>query len=199
MRTNNKYKTMLAGVVGFFLLVAPLVAHADFSFSMGDDGYYPNSNKHANITKVELFIYDSPGVTFTGQGATNLSSSSSGINTWSATLVSPTYVLLDGSKSLSDIYWTALFAGTAPETFRFDYLIYTGKNEKLAYAISMTIENGVPNFTQGSGWVSLKPNEIPNYNRNPVPLPPSVWLLGTGLVGAFVFRKKLARSAKHNI
>jgi len=195
MKTNTKLKTLLFGTIGFFLLFAPLVAHADFSFSIGDDGYYPNSNKHTAISKVELFIYDSPGVAFTGSGATDLSSSSSGVNKWSATLVNPTYVLLDGKKNLNDLYWTTLFSGTAPETFRFDYLVY-GTNNKVAYAISMTIVNGVPNFTQGSGWVALDPKNLPNYNRNPVPLPPSVWLLGTGLVGAFLVRKKmLMRSA----
>jgi len=181
----------LVGLTVLFALFVPYIAHANFSFSMGDDGYYPNSNKQAKISKVELFIYDSPGVTFTGQGATNLDSSSSGVSTWSATLVNPTYVLLDGTKSLNDISWTSLFSGTVPEQFRFDYLIYDGKNEKLAYAISMTIVNGVPSTTQGSGWVTLDPNHLPSYNRNPVPLPPSVWLLGTGLVGAFIFRKKM--------
>lgn len=194
MKGNNTYKIMAVGLIGFLMLFAPLVAHADFSFSLGDDGYYPNSNKHTNISKVELFIYDSPGVTFTSQGATNLGSNDSPINvlTWSANRVNPTYVSLEGWLNVKDIYWTALFAGTAPETFRFDYLIY-GKNDKLAYAISMTIENGVPNFTQGSGWVALDPKNLPNYNRNPVPLPPSVWLLGTGLVGAFIFRKKMMK------
>jgi len=192
MKTNTKYKTMFSGMIGLLLFLAPLVAHADFSFRIGDDGYYPNSSKHTNISKVELFIYDSPGVTFTGSGATNLSSASSGVSGWTATLVNPTYVLLDGKKNLEDLYWTTLFSGTVPETFRFDYLVY-GPNDKVAYAISMTIVNGVPNVTQGSGWVALNPQNLPNYNRNPVPLPPSAWLLGAGLVGAFVFRKKMAK------
>ena len=192
MKTNNKYKTMLLGAIGFVLLFAPLVAHADFSFSMGDDGYYPNSSKHTKISKVELFIYDSPGVTFTGSGATDLSSATSGVSGWTATLVNPTYALLDGKKNLDDLYWTTLFSGTVPETFRFDYLVY-GPNDKVAFGISMTIVNGVPSVTQGSGWVALDPKNLPNYNRNPVPLPPSVWLLGTGLVGALLFRKKMAK------
>lgn len=193
MKTNTKCKTMFSGMIGLLLFLAPLVAHADFSFSIGDDGYYPNSSKHTKISKVELFIYDSPGVTFTGAGATNLDTNDKkGIGSWSATLVNPTYVLLDGSKKLDDLYWTALFSGTAPETFRFDYLVY-GNDNKVAFGINMTIVNGQPSTTQGSGWVALDPKNLPNYNRNPVPLPPSVWLLGAGFAGAFVFRKKMAK------
>jgi len=192
MKTKTRPIAMLLGFTVLFVLLLPFLAHADFSFSLTDDGYYPNSNKHTNISKVEVFIYDSPGVTFTSQGATDLDSSSSGVSKWTATTVNPTYVLMDGPKNLSDLYWTMLFNGTAPKEFRLDYLVY-GKNDKVAYAISMTIVNGVPNFTEGSGWIALDPKNLPNYNRNPVPLPPSAWLLGIGLVGAFAFKRKLSK------
>jgi len=191
MRKNNKY-LVLSAFVGLCLLFVPVMAHADFSLSFGDNGYYPDSNQHTDISKVEVFVYDSPGVAFTGAGATNLTSSSTkNLGTWTATLVNPTYVLMEGKKALQDLYWTLLFSGDAPSEFRLDYLVY-GKKNKVAFGISLAIVDGQVNITQGSGWVALDPTNLPNYNRNPVPLPPSVWLLGVGLVGAFIFRKKMA-------
>jgi hypothetical protein len=190
MEKNKRYNLTLSALMGFFLLVAPVIAHADWGFSMGDDGYKPGTTTHYdNIKKIEFFIpnvQQNAGITWSGQGVTNLSASG-----WTATKINPTYVLATG-PSVGSLYWNLLFSGNAPSEFRLDYLVYTGNKNKPVYAVSMTIVNGVPNFSQGSGWVALDPKHLPDYNRNPVPLPPTVWLLGAGLVGAFVFRKKMA-------
>jgi hypothetical protein len=172
------------------LLLSPVGASADWGFSMGDDGWNPGHTQHYdNITKIEFFIpsvAQNAGITWSGEGVTNLSSS-----TWSATKVNSTYVLATGT-GVGSLFWTLVFSGTAPSDFRLDYLVYTSDSNNSVFAITMNIVNGVANFTQGTGWVALGPGEVPSYDRNPVPLPPSVWLLGVGLVGAFAFRKKMA-------
>jgi len=189
MEKNKRCNLTLSALIGFFLLVAPVIAHADWGFSMSEDGYKPGTTTHYNnIKKIEFFIPNVPqnaGITWSGQGVTDLSSG------WTATKINPTYVLATGPK-VGSLYFDVLFSGNAPSEFRLDYLVYTNNKSKPVYAISMTIVNGVPNFTQGSGWVALDPKHLPDYNRNPVPLPPTVWLFGAGLVGAFVFRKKMA-------
>jgi len=189
MRTNSKYLTV-STLVTFLLLFAPVGVRADWGFSMGDDGWNPAYTQHYdNITKIEFFIpsvVQNAGVTWSGQGVTNLSSSG-----WTATTINSTYALATGS-GVGSLLWSLLFSGTAPSEFRLDYLVYTSDSSNPVYTISMNIVNGVANFTQGTGWVALESGDTPSYNRNPVPLPPSVWLLGAGLVGAFAFRKKMA-------
>ena len=190
MKTNNKYLIVLAVAVSVFLF-APAGARADWGFSMGEDGWNPGHTQHYdNITKIEFFIpsvAENAGITWSGQGVTNLSSSS-----WSATLVNSTYALATGT-GVGSLFWNLVFSGTAPSNFRLDYLVYTGDLSNPVYTISMYITNGVANFTQGTGWVALNPGEVPSYDRNPVPLPPSALLLAVGLVGAFAFKRKMAR------
>lgn len=190
MKKHKTYKTMLSSLVVLFIIFAPVIACADWGFSMGEDGWNPAGTKHYNMRKIEFFIPDVPqnaGITWSGQGVTDLS-----VSGWSATKVNPTYVVASG-PSAGTIYWDALFTGTAPSEFRLDYLVYDKLNKKTpVFAISMNIVNGVPSFTQGSGWIALDPKHLPDYNRNPVPLPPTVWLLGAGLVGAIAFRKKIS-------
>jgi hypothetical protein len=189
MRTNSKHSIIFA-LAAIVLLLAPVGASADWGFSMGDDGWNPGHTQHYdNITKIEFFIpsvAQNAGITWSGEGVTNLSSSS-----WSAMKVNPTYVLATGT-GVGSLFWTLVFSGTAPSDFRLDYLVYTSDSSNSVFAITMNIANGVANFTQGTGWVALGPGEVPGYDRNPVPLPPSAWLLGVGLVGAFAFKKKIA-------
>lgn len=191
MKKKNLFLVLI--VVGLMVFAVPYMACANWGFSMGDDGWYTKkvgnrtTDVHTNMTKVELFIPSvaaNTGYTWAGQGVTNLSSSS-----WSASKINPTYVLAQG-PSVSSLYWDVLFSGSAPSTFYMDYLVYGNNKNKPVYAIRLTIKNGVPDFSS-SGWSYLDVNHLPSYNRNPVPLPPSVWLLGAGLVGAFVMRRKM--------
>ena len=189
MKENNRHLMVLALAVSVFFFI-PAGASADWGFSMGDDCWNPGHTQHYdNMTKIEFFIPSVPentGVTWSGEGVTNLSSSS-----WSATKMNPAYVLATGT-GVGSLFWTLVFSGTAPSEFRLDYLVYASDQSNPVYTISMNIASGVANFTQGTGWVALDPGEVPSYDRNPVPLPPSAWLLGVGLVGAFAFRKKMA-------
>ena len=187
MKTKNTL--LVLGLACLMFLAVPLMARADWSLPMGDDGYYYNSRGrlvHTNMTKIEIFIpsiSQNQGVIFTGQGVTDLSSSS-----WSSNRVNPNYVLLQGN-SISSLTWTGLFTGTAPSTFYVDYLVYGSNKSKPVYAIRLLIENG-----SMTSYSQLDINNLPSYDRNVVPLPPSAWLLGVGLVGMLVVRRKLRGS-----
>jgi hypothetical protein len=82
-----------------------------------------------------------------------------------------------------------------PADFRL-VTLFTGMRTVVnpTFGISMTIRNGIPNFTS-TGWTSLDIRNLPAYNRASaaVPLPPTVFLLGAGLVGAVILRKKVRK------
>ncbi len=188
--------TLLASVtLGFCLVLsflAPTAASATWGFSMGEDGGYPVGNQHANFTKIEFFIADVPqnvGITWSDNGVSNFSNT-----LWSADKINQTYVVATGPAMTGSLFWDFLFTGTAPKkNFRLDYLVYTNSNSP-AFGISMSIDKGVPKFNP-SGWTSLNLNNLPSYNRSPVaaPVPPSVFLLGPGLIGVVALRKKVCR------
>jgi hypothetical protein len=60
-----------------------------------------------------------------------------------------------------------------------------------AFGISMSIKNGMPDFTHG--WRALDVRHLASYDRSPVaaPVPPTLFLFGTGLVGTVVMRKRM--------
>jgi len=184
---------MTTATLGFCLILsffAPTTASATWGFSMGENGDYPIGSQHANFSKIEFFIPDVPqnaGITWSGSGVSNFSNI-----LWSSDKINPTYVLAAGPAITGNLFWDFLFTGTAPKKdFRLDYLVYTNNNSP-AFGISMSIDKGVPKFNP-SGWTSLNLNNLPNYNRSPVaaPVPPSVFLLGAGLIGVVVLRKRV--------
>lgn len=174
--------------ITLLVLVAPLAARADWSMPMGDDGYYYNSKGkyvHTNMQKIEIFIptvSQNQGVIFANPGATDLSSSS-----WSSNRVNPNYVLLTGN-SVSSLTWTSLFTGTVPSTFYLDYLVYGTNRNKPVFGVRLLLENGGL-----SSWSQLDINNLPSYDRNVVPLPPSAWLLGVGLIGMLIAKRKFGK------
>jgi hypothetical protein len=184
---------LTAATLGFCLILSfflPADVAATWGFSMGENGDYPAGNQHANFSKIEFFIADVPqnsGVTWSGSGVSNFSNTS-----WGSDKINPTYILATGPAVTGDLFWDFLFSGTAPKkNFRLDYLVYTSNNSP-AFGISMSIDKGVPRFNP-SGWTALNLNNLPNYNRSPVaaPVPPSAFLLGTGLIGVIALRKRI--------
>lgn len=177
----------------FFLSVlAPAAARADWGFRMGDNGYIPGGSD-VGFSKIEFFIPDvsqNAGITWSGEGVGNFSNTQ-----WNSDRINPTYVLATGSRITGSLYWDFLFTGTVPADFRLDYLVYTNINSSNpAFGISMTIKNGIPDFTSG-GWTSLDIMNLSAYNRTSaaVPVPPAVFLLGAGLVGVVMLRKKVRK------
>jgi hypothetical protein len=186
-------KVFLAtAILGFCFLLsvfAPNTAYATWGFRMGDDGYTP-AGVDVNFRKIEFFIPDVPqnsGITWSGSGVSNFSNTQ-----WNSQKINPTYVLATGPAITGSLYWDVLFTGTASTDFRLDYLVYRNTSTtNPAYGVSMSIRNGVPNFTS-NGWTALDVRHLPSYNRTPaaVPVPPSVFLLGAGLIGVIALRKR---------
>jgi hypothetical protein len=196
-------KIFLATVaLGFCLLLSvfvPAIASAEWGFRLGDDGYTP-AGIDVNFRKIEFFIPDVPqnsGITWSGSGVSNFSTTdrpdpSSSWNT-NTQKINPTYVVSTGPAITGSLYWDVLFTGAPPADFRLDYLVYRNTSTgNPAFGVSMSIKNGVPNFTS-SGWTALDVRHLPGYNRTPaaVPVPPSVFLLGAGLIGVIVLKKRV--------
>jgi hypothetical protein len=185
-------RILLTGALSIFLAFAfmPSSASADWGFRLGEDGYNP-AGGHVNFRKIDFFIPDVPqnaGVTWSGSGVSSFSNAQ-----WSSQKINPTYVLATGPAITGNLYWDVLFTGAAPVDFRLDYLVYRNTNSpNPVYGISMSIRNGVPNFTS-SGWTVLDVRNLPNYNLTSaaVPVPPTILLLGAGLIGAIVLRKRV--------
>jgi hypothetical protein len=186
---NMMLATATLGFCLFFSAFIPTIASAEWGFRIDDDGY-TQDGIDVNFRKIEFFISDVPqnaGITWSGSGVSNFSSTQ-----WNSQEVNPTYVLATGPAIKGSLYWDVLFTGTAPADFRLDYLVYRNTSTtNPAYGVSMSIKNGVPNFTS-SGWTALDVGHLPVYNRTPaaVPVPPSVFLLSAGLIGVIVLRKR---------
>jgi hypothetical protein len=199
-RGESMKRMLLFAVLSMFLALAfmPAAASADWGFRMGEDGNNP-AGGHVNFRKIEFFIPDVPqnaGITWSNTGVSNFSSAyrPDPSPSWNDNTqkINPTYVLATGNAVRGTLFWDFLFTGQAPADFRLDYLVYNNTNSQMpTYGISMTIKDGVLNFGPG-GWTVLDRNNLPNYNRTPaaVPVPPSVFLLGAGLIAVVVLRKR---------
>jgi hypothetical protein len=183
---------LATAILGFCFLLsvfAPTTASATWGFRMGDDGYTP-AGVDVNFRKIEFFIPDVPqnsGIAWSGSGVSNFSNTQ-----WNAQNINPTYLVATGPAITGSLYWDVLFTGNVPADFRLDYLVYRNTSTtNPVYGVSMSIRNGVPNFTS-SGWTALDVRHLPSYNRTPaaVPVPPSIFLLGAGLIGVIALRKR---------
>lgn len=192
MKGTTSVIAVLSVFVTIFLCL-PAASSADWGFRIGDDGWdTARPSAHHDFTKIELFI-DFPGnagINWSGTGISNFSKTG-----WSGQVVNPTYLLAAGPEVKNDtLFWDVLFSGTAPKKdFRLDYLVYeSGSNP--VYGISMDIKKGKPVFNS-SGWTALDLRNLPNYNRAPaaVPIPPTIFLLGVGLIGVVFLRKRVHR------
>lgn len=193
MTIKNRVLTTVSLMFSLFLtFLTPAITRADWGFRMGDDGYIPGRGD-VKFSKIEFFIPDvsqNAGITWSGGGVDNFSNAR-----WTSDKINPTYVLAVGPRITESLYWDFLFTGTPPADFRLDYLVYRNTDSRNpAFGISMTIRNGIPNFTS-TGWTSLDIRNLPAYNRASaaVPVPPTVFLLGAGLIGVVMLRKKVRK------
>jgi len=195
-KTTAKNILLVTVALGFSLLFStllPPIVSADWSLPMSTNG----GDYYKGYQKIELFIPAAYTGTITwasAEGANNFYIDGSPV--WSATTINrtitPNYALLVGNqKTTGTLYWDALFTGDAPDEFSIDVLIYKNatSNPNSAYGVQYLFTRSGTVWTL-TGSTPLDKSTYSKYNRE-VPVPPTVFLLGTGLIGMAVLRKRV--------
>jgi hypothetical protein len=200
-----KNMSLTTAVLGFCLLIsvfAPTIASADWGFNMSEYGTSPgNPPIVTNFAKIELFITGTNSnnpIYWSGNGAGNISNPN-----WHAQQINSTYMLLTGptiqpgTPPSGGLSWDTIFTDPADgrkqsKSFNLDYLVVNAQNNAV-YGVRWVIQNG--RLKPGAGGIiGLDPSVFlgAQYNRTPaaVPVPPSIFLLGAGLIGVIVLRKR---------
>ena len=165
-------------LLSFSLIIGPANQASAWDYTIGDDGVW--NGTHFNLDKLEFFIIS--GGTFADPAQTNFSNPG-----WQATLVNPRYSQAIG-PGVGSIFWTFRFADPYSVPIILDWLAYSEGNFRGDARVS---------FTGGSfSYYNLLNPDPSSYDRSAVPLPPSVLLLVTGLLGLLGLRWKCQRHHK---
>jgi hypothetical protein len=175
-------------VCSIAILVVCLWATASFAaFSRGfsEDGTY-NGTQY-NIVKIEIFNLSASNRDFASPGAGGFSA-----GTWTVQMYNIDWVLATNATpgGTSSFSWTDYFAGAQNgAVLELAYLAYTSTGE--VYGTYINFKNGKWTYS------TISPLDIndPRFNRTgaPTPVPPTVFLLGAGLIGMAVLRKRVHR------
>ena len=167
-----KFTVMLALAAAICL---PGMASADYVQSWYENGLYGSPPMLKTWDTAEAFLL-SPG-NWIGTGLTITSPTG-----WTATLINPQYALATGPAYSGNFYFTTRATDLTAVPFSFDWVL---SNHSDIVGVQRSI------YTPGGGWayadVTGKP---PKENRSPVPLPPAMLLLGSGLVGLLLLRRR---------
>jgi hypothetical protein len=166
------------------VICLPGMASADYVQNWVENGLYKGTYQTWN--KAEAFLL-SPG-TWIGTGLTINSGSG-----WTATLINPSYALATGdlfdSSTRGNFYFTTSATDlTAP--FSFDWVL---SNNSVVVGVQRSI------YTPGGGWSYTDFTAHPPLeDRSAVPLPPTLLLLCTGLLGLIGLQRKPRRGNMNN-
>ena len=159
----------------------PGMAQADYVQGWVENGIYAGVVQ--TWDKEEIFLI-SPG-NWTGTGLSAFSGTG-----WSAHLVNSRYALATGTLYNPTVsgnfhYTTSSTDITNPYTW--DMFLWNGNT-------IVGVQRSI--YTPGGGWsyADLSANP-PSENRSPIPLPPTLLLLGSGLVGLGLLRRRKPATA----
>ena len=157
-----------------------------------ENGTDPNGVNHGQFDKIEIFMMD--GLTFNAPFIKNASLPSG----WSATLVDPKYTLVRGPITSLLGPFTVELPDPSTTSHVLDYFVWD--DNMLLYSQRITW-NGTGSGGDYNGWsYPILASDGSNYTYNGTtgtydraPIPPSMLLLGTGLLGLIGLRRKPRR------
>ena len=183
-----KFMVMLALAA---VVCLPAMASADYVQSWYENGLYGNPASYQTWDTAEAFLL-SPG-TWIGTGLTINSGTG-----WTMTLINPRYALATTAtayvSNASEYFYFATRATDLTGPFSFDWVLSSGgtiaEGGKIVGVFNLT---GTPS----GGWTPTEyaPTAPPQENRAHAPIPPSVMLLGSGLVGLVLLRRRKPATA----
>ena len=161
---------------------------ADYVQTWSENGLYGSPATQQTWDKAEAFLVS--GGTWTGAGLTIA------LTDWAAALINPTYARATGPTFNSSLLGSFSFTTYATDRSGTDPVVF---DWILSYGSTIV---GFDRLTwtpaAGGGW-TLTESPIPTVqftelssqeNRSPVPLPPTLLLLGSGLVGLVLLRRR---------
>jgi hypothetical protein len=177
MKTLGKSLVILALAL---VICLPGVASADYTYTQTwyENGLYGTPALNKTFDMVEAILV-TPGATWVGTGLTGLTASD-----WTVDLVNP-QTATASAASLYDVSQTGDFWFTTTATSPTD----TGVSfEWLLFNDGTFVGGALVTFSSGGVWSSTELTHAP--------LPPTVLLLGTGLLGLIGLRRKSGRNRK---
>jgi hypothetical protein len=155
-----------------------------------ENGTDPNGVNYGQFDKIEIFMID--GSTFDAPFIQEASVAAAG---WSSTLVNPEYSLSTGPLTGTLGPFTVELPDPSSTVHLLDYLVY--RDDTLLYSQRITW-NGTGSGGDHNGWsYPILASNGSTYTYNGIsgsydraPLPPSVALLGTGLLGLIGLRRR---------
>ena len=174
-----KFITLTFGVFLALFMFTPTIASADWSQEFNENGIYNGTTY--SITKIEVFKLAGTS-DLASPGMSNFTP-----GTWTTQMPNSTYAVATNTAGVSNFNWLFTFTGTSSSSISLNYLAYTSTGQVFGTAL---------NFNYGgSGWSTPDITNVdvnnPVYNRSPVPIPPTVFLFGAGLLGVTVLRKRI--------
>jgi hypothetical protein len=188
---KNSFKFMVMLALAVVICLPSMVMAWTLPGTFYENGVDPNNVNHGQFDKIEVFMID--GTTFDAPFIQNASIASAG---WSSTLINPYYSLSTGLRTNLLGPFTVELPEPKATSHALDYFVYLG--DSLLYSQRITW-NGTGSGATYNGWsFPILPSDGSTYtyegtggtyDRN-VPLPASVILLGSGLVGLVLLRRK---------
>jgi len=193
---KGKFLSFLAILALGMVICLPSMAMAwTLPGTFYENGVDPNGVNHGQFDKIEVFMID--GTTFDAPFIQGASIASVG---WSSTLVNPVYTLATGPLTNLLGPFTVELPDPSTQSHVLDYFVWDDNNFLYSQRITW---NGTGSGGDYNGWsFPILPSNGTTYTYSGTsgtydraPIPPSLLLLGSGILGLIVLCRRRKRSA----